>query len=127
MKLRITVHGVAYEVDVEILDPGEGFPAPLTTHGPPPPVTPTPIAAPARAPAAGGAASAGAVAAPVAGTVIEIKCAPGDTVQPGQALLVVEAMKMNTTIAASGAGTVSRVLVAVGDAVREGQALVELG
>ena len=27
MKLKITVHGVSYEVDVEILDAGEGFPA----------------------------------------------------------------------------------------------------
>ena len=27
MKLKITVHGVAYEVDVEVLDAGEGFPA----------------------------------------------------------------------------------------------------
>ncbi len=131
MKLKITVHGVAYEVDVEVLDarrdefgptgalPGRG------SHGT---VPHAPAAAPAAAgpaaPAAPHAAGSGVVS-PIAGTIIEVKCKAGDEVAQGQELLVVEAMKMNTSIAAPGAGTVKRVLVAAGDSVRENQQLVE--
>lgn len=135
MKLRITVHGTAYEVDVEVLDPGEGFPAnplpklsPLTTphqSGSQPqadlskkvltPFTPRPVVD-----------SKGIVNSPIAGTILEIKCKPGDTIQINQELLVIEAMKMETSIAAPASGVVSSVDVAVGDAVREGQTLIHL-
>ena len=43
----------------------------------------------------------------------------------GQILVVIEAMKMNTSIAAPTSGTVKAFPVAVGDNVREGQVLVE--
>ena len=62
---------------------------------------------------------------PIAGTVLEVKVGPGDTVTQGQTLLVIEAMKMETAIAAPHAGTVKDVLVAAGDGVRENQTLVE--
>jgi biotin carboxyl carrier protein len=132
MKLKITVHGVAYEVDVEVLDPGEGF-APasaLPPMGPPagaaPSAGPRPVGPPPR-PRRGPVGDAGAsvVGSPIAGTVVEIKCKEGDAVEEGAALLVVEAMKMNTTISAPRAGTIKAVPVAAGDAVREGQTLVE--
>jgi biotin carboxyl carrier protein len=58
-------------------------------------------------------------------TVIELKCNPGDSVSEGQVLLVIEAMKMNTSIAAPTAGKIKSIPVAVGDTVREGQALAE--
>jgi len=127
MKLRVTVHGVAYEVEVEVLDAGEGFPAPRTqpvlkprdnapTAAPPPP------AAKGPAPAA---SNGGAVTSPIAGTVIEIKCKVGDDVTKDQILLVIEAMKMKTSIAAPTAGKIKAVPVAVGDSVRESQTLVE--
>lgn len=124
MKLKITVHGVAYEVEVEVLDPGEGFAVPSAL----PPVRPVARnAAAAPAPAAPSAASAqGVVNSPIAGTVVEIRCRPGEKVEKGQALLVLDAMKMNTSIASPAPGTVRKVLVAAGDTVREGQTLVEL-
>jgi biotin carboxyl carrier protein len=50
---------------------------------------------------------------------------PGDVVTEGQALLIIEAMKMETAIAAPQAGTVKAVLVAAGDSVRETQTLIE--
>ncbi len=56
---------------------------------------------------------------------MEIKCKPGDAVSEGQVLLVIEAMKMNTSIAAPTAGKIKAIPVAVGDTVIEGQALVE--
>jgi len=131
MKLKVTVHGVAYEVEVEVLDPGEGFaaagPLPAFAAGPahtgsaapaPPSARPTADPVPAGGPG-------GSVTCPIAGTVVEIKCRAGDTVREGQILVVVEAMKMNTSIAAPTSGTVKAVPVAVGDNVREGQVLVE--
>ena len=133
MKLKITVHGVAYEVDVEVLDPGEGFPS--ATHLPtarpgnlaagsaaasPPPKTPGSGHKPAPPGTVGGA-----IASPIGGTIEEISCKPGDKVTEGQILLVIEAMKMKTSIAAPAAGTVKAVKVAVGDTVHESQILVE--
>ena len=136
MKLKITVHGVAYEVEVEVLDPGEGF----ATTGPLPPVAgaarPAPRHLPVAPPTARGSAPAtpasaaagsqGVVSSPIAGTVVEVRCREGETVVKGQVLLVVDAMKMNTSIASPAPGTVRKVLVAAGDTVREGETLVEL-
>jgi biotin carboxyl carrier protein len=50
----------------------------------------------------------------------------GDTVQAGQALLVMEAMKMENAITASYNGTVSKVYVREGDSISEGDLLVEV-
>jgi len=133
MKLKITVHGVAYEVDVQVLDAGDELQrgaSPLPSAQPAVPAAaqipggapsgPVPVSAPVMA-----GSDAGGVASPIAGTVLEIKCKPGDSVTQGQDLLVIEAMKMETAIAAPGAGTIKQVLVAAGDAVRENQTLVE--
>jgi len=129
MKLKITVHGVAYEVEVEVLDPGEGFtplsPLPQVNGARPPAAPIAPAAAPAAAPPLAAAGDGRSVASPIAGTVVEVKCRAGDSVKQGDELLVIEAMKMNTSIAAPAAGAVKRVPVAAGDAVREGQVLVE--
>jgi len=54
-----------------------------------------------------------------------LKCKSGDTVSKDQVLVVIEAMKMETSIAAPTSGTIQSVDVAVGDAVREGQILVQ--
>ena len=60
------------------------------------------------------------------GLIIAIKVKEGDTVQAGQALLVMEAMKMENAITASYNGTVSRVYVREGDSISEGDLLVEV-
>ncbi len=132
MKLRITVHGVAYEVDVEVLEAAEGFPgaAPLPLPLPitPPaaggaaPAAPLPAAAPP--PPAGTPAGSRSIASPVAGTVLEVKCKVGDTLQENQVVFVLETMKMKTSIAAPATGKVAEIKVGVGDAVKEGQALL---
>ena len=127
MKLKITVHGVAYEVDVQVLDAKDEMAA--ATGSPlPPPVVAAPPGATPPARVVGGPpdpAAAGAVASPIAGTVLEVKCKPGDQVAQGQDLLVIEAMKMETAISAPAAGTIRTVAVAAGDSVRENQTLVE--
>jgi len=69
---------------------------------------------------------AGGLTAPMPGKVIAVHVAVGDKVKRGQALLVMEAMKMEHTIAAPGEGTVKELLYGVGDQVGEGAALITL-
>ena len=70
--------------------------------------------------------SAGHPHAPMSGAVVAVPIAPGDKVEMGDALMVIEAMKMEHTIVAQTAATVSEVLFAVGDQVEEGETLVIL-
>jgi len=75
--------------------------------------------------AAGGAGS-GTVTAPMPGKVVKVLVAAGDAVTAGQPLLVVEAMKMETTLAAEIDGTVKSVNASTGDTVDAGAVLVEI-
>ncbi|OZI77074.1 acetyl/propionyl/methylcrotonyl-CoA carboxylase subunit alpha [Bordetella genomosp. 12] len=68
----------------------------------------------------------GGLTAPMPGKIIAIAVQAGDRVDKGQALLVMEAMKMEHTIAAPAAGVVSKVFYALGDQVAEGVALIAL-
>jgi methylmalonyl-CoA carboxyltransferase small subunit len=63
---------------------------------------------------------------PIAGTVIRVVAQEGQALQPGDALLVLEAMKMETSITAPRAGRLVKLRVTVGQAVRTGQVLVDL-
>ena len=63
------------------------------------------------------AVPAGGCVAPMPGKVIELRVAEGDTVQAGQVLLIMEAMKMEHSVAAPQGGTVAHVGVAAGDQV----------
>jgi len=69
---------------------------------------------------------AGRLTAPMPGKVIAFHVKPGDTVTAGQALAVMEAMKMEHTISAPRAGTVAELMYAVGDQVSEGGELLRL-
>jgi biotin carboxyl carrier protein len=66
------------------------------------------------------------VAAPMPGLVVALKVKPGDVVRAGQAVAVVEAMKMQNELAARHDGVVREVLVAERASVSAGQALVRL-
>jgi acetyl/propionyl-CoA carboxylase alpha subunit len=66
------------------------------------------------------------VQAPIPGKVVAVRVAPGDEVVPGQALVVLEAMKMQNELTAERAGRVAKVHVAAGSTVETGAALVEL-
>ncbi len=66
------------------------------------------------------------VAAPMPGLVRAVRVAAGDQVEAGQALIVLEAMKMEHTMTAPRGGTVAEVLVAEGDQVEEGTLLLAL-
>jgi len=64
--------------------------------------------------------------APIAGKVVKVLVAVGDTVAPGTAVIVLEAMKMENELAAERGGTVSAIHKAAGQAVDTGDLLVEL-
>ena len=67
----------------------------------------------------------GHVAAPFRG-VVSVSVAPGDTVEAGDSVAVIEAMKMESAISAGVSGTVSRVVVPLAAAVEPGDLLVEI-
>jgi acetyl-CoA/propionyl-CoA carboxylase biotin carboxyl carrier protein len=78
---------------------------------------------PAMAGATAGRTVDEGVVAPMQATVLEVAIRPGNRVESNQALVVLEAMKMVTTVHASRGGTVTAVPVQVGEAVAAGQVL----
>ena len=68
----------------------------------------------------------GGLTAPMNGSIVRILVAPGQQVEPGTPLMVLEAMKMEHSIRADRAGTVRQLLYAEGDMVSEGSLLLEL-
>ena len=84
------------------------------------------VAPAAAAPKPAPRSSGEAVKAVLAGNVFKVHVAPGDQVEEGQPLLVVEAMKMETAVSAPRAGTVSDVFVREGDVVAVGDPLVAI-
>lgn len=73
-----------------------------------------------------GGGGSGIVSAPMPGKVIAVLVADGDAVEAGQPLVLVEAMKMETTLSAEIAGRVQKVSAAPGQLVEAGQVLVEI-
>ncbi|MDD4350097.1 MAG: acetyl-CoA carboxylase biotin carboxyl carrier protein subunit [Opitutales bacterium] len=121
-QFRITVNGKSYDVVAEIINEGASAPASAAAVGS------ASVAAPAAPkPAAPAGGEAGAVPCPLAGRVVAIDKPVGSSVQAGETLITLEAMKMNTTVSSPAAGTVKAVHVSVGDSVEEGQILVTLG
>ena len=70
--------------------------------------------------------SDGALMAPMHGTILQVLVAAGDQVEAGDAVAVLEAMKMETVIAATRAGSVSEVRVRTGAVVEAGEVVAVL-
>lgn len=83
---------------------------------------PSPQAAPAAPSGAGDI-----VKAPLAGNIFKVNVAPGQQVNSGDVIVVLEAMKMETEVRAASSGTVSQVKVKEGDAVKVGDPLIIIG
>jgi len=79
---------------------------------------------PTPASSTGGGAADGTIAAPMQGTIVKVLVAVGDEVEVGQAVLVLEAMKMENHINAEQAGTVREIRVDAGDTVGTGDVLI---
>lgn len=65
--------------------------------------------------------------APMGGTVLEFKVKVGDSVQPGDVLLVYEAMKMENNLMADRAGVIARLLIDEGEVMATDQPIIEFG
>jgi glutaconyl-CoA decarboxylase len=133
----VRVNNVAYSVEVP-QGPAAGAPVYATPSlAAPPPSAPAPAAAPASAPTLPHAAPVPAAApptqassdsmvvAPMPGIILSIAVKEGDEVNAGDAILVLEAMKMENEIHAPRAGKVKKVHVSEGAEVRSGSELVE--
>lgn len=112
-KYKVIVNGTAYEIELEELTGS----APATA-APTAPAAPTPAPAPAPAPVSGEK-----VCAPIPGTILSINVAAGQSVQEGQVLMVLEAMKMENEIVAPKGGVVASINTTKGAAVESGALL----
>ena len=123
MIYKVTLNGRTYEIEVEAgkamcLDEYEAIA---------PSAAPAVESAPAAAPAAPAAVADGeTVAAPMPGTILKVNVQPGQTVNAGEVLIVLEAMKMENEIMAPKSGTVAQVLVSKGTNVDTGATMVVL-
>lgn len=124
MKLKVTVKGTSYDVDVEILDDGGAFVPAVRQVAPAAGAPSAPTAAPVRK-SVSLAGSSNSIVSPVGGTIVEVKVNAGDKVKAGQPVIVIEAMKMQTPINATADATVKDVKVKASETVREGQVLIE--
>lgn len=118
----ITVNGNVYDVVVE---EGASTGAPAAAKAPAAPKA-APKAAPAAAPKAAGGAGSVKIEAGAAGKVFKLEKKVGDAVKRGDAVVIIEAMKMEIPVVAPQDGTVASVDVAVGDAVEAGAVLATL-
>ena len=119
----ITVNGNVYDVTVE--ENGAGA-TPVARPAAAPKAAPA--AAPAAAPKAAPAGGAGSieVKAGAAGKVFKIEANVGQAVKKGDAVVIIEAMKMEIPVVAPEDGTVASIDVAVGDAIDSGAVLATL-
>ena len=131
MKYKVTLNNRVYEVEVEhgeamLIDeyelkaPAAAAPAPVAA--PVAAAAPAP-AAPAPAPAAGLAAGE-VVKSPMPGNILKINIQPGQKVNEGDVLIVLEAMKMENDIVAPKTGTVAQIAVSKGQVVETGTPLL---
>jgi glutaconyl-CoA decarboxylase len=134
---KVTVDGQSYTVSVEEVAEDSKQEVKSSVNPPAVKSSPAPVPAAVEKPkeevkveksiAPGPVNSEGsAVNAPMPGSVLDVKVAVGDSVNEGDVLLVLEAMKMENELTAPQAGKVSQVMVKKGDAVNSGDPLVVL-
>ncbi|MDQ1358184.1 MAG: acetyl-CoA/propionyl-CoA carboxylase, biotin carboxylase, biotin carboxyl carrier protein [Acidimicrobiaceae bacterium] len=116
------VNGRRYRVKLWVPDMPATAPAAAGGRGPTRRAPATTSASRGAAPSA--SAGGGDVTVPMQGTIVQVLVSVGDTVEAGQAVCVLEAMKMENHINAERAGTVTQVNVAPGDSVGAGDVVV---
>jgi methylmalonyl-CoA carboxyltransferase 1.3S subunit len=127
VKLNVKIDGKTYEVEVEAVEPEAAPPVPLRPMSVEPAQVRVPAAArPAPAAQEGPPVDEAKVCrSPVSGIAVRIAAQVGQTLQQGDVLIVLEAMKMETNITAPAAGKVAAIKVGQGDSVQSGQIVVE--
>ena len=128
MKYKVTLNNRTYEVDVEagramLIDEYEAYaPAPIA---PAAPVAAAPVAAaPAAAAPAVSVAAGEVVKSPMPGNILKINVSLGQKVNEGDALLILEAMKMENEVVAPKSGTIAQIIVSKGAVVETGAPLI---
>ena len=125
---KITVNGTEYDVAVEELTDGATqimpryTPAPVAAAS----AAPVAVAAPKAKAAAPAATGGGTQVAQMGGIITQILVKQGQSVNEGDKIAELEAMKMKVPVTATISGAISAIHVAVGDAVESGQALLTI-
>lgn len=119
----ITVNGNVYDVVVE---EGASTGAPAAVKAPAAPKAAPKAAPAAAAPAASGAAGGVKIEAGAAGKVFKIEAKVGQAVKRGDAVVILEAMKMEIPVVAPQDGTIASINVGVGDPVEAGALLATM-
>ncbi len=126
MKLNITIDEKTYEVEVEAAEPESPAAAPLNLSGAIIGSAPLGVPAGPAPPADAKPVNEEKVCrSPISGIVVKVTAQVGQSLQPGDILLVLEAMKMETNITAPSAGKIAALPVHQGDSVQAGQVVVE--
>ncbi|MFT5506180.1 MAG: oxaloacetate decarboxylase alpha subunit [Gammaproteobacteria bacterium] len=113
---RVSVNGTQYDV---VVGPGD---ADISQ------IAPASVASAAPAAAVPIASSpANIIKAPLAGTIIDILVSNGQQVKDGDAVIILEAMKMETEIRTSFTGNVQNIMVSKGDSIQSDQDLIAIG
>ena len=122
---KINVNGTDYDVAVQELTDATAQIMPKYSATAPVAVNTAP-AATSPAPAARAPAGSGDQCAQMSGVVASIFVKQGQSVNEGDRIMELEAMKMKVPVIANRAGSVSHILINVGDGVEKGQALATL-
>jgi biotin carboxyl carrier protein len=121
----VTVNGKAYDVAVDETG-ANGKTQPTTPAKAEESVAVKPVASAATPPNSAAESGEIPVNAPLTGTIMSLKVKPGDAVQNGQALLTLEALKMENEIVAPQAGVIKEINVQIGKTVNVGDIMLTL-
>ena len=110
-KFNIKVNGTAYEVEVEEIGGAVSSAPAASAPVSAPAAAPAPKAEAPKAAAPSGSAGSVKVEAPMPGTVLRVNVNVGDTVEEGQAVVILEAMKMENEIRSVADGVVKEIFV----------------
>ena len=129
---KVNVNGIPFEIELQkpinaakhpsMTTPKVEVPKPATPSQPT--AAPQPVSQPAQPTPAGAGM---AIKSPLPGTVTDIKVSVGQTIQAGDVVLVLEAMKMQNNIEAEHEGKVTAIYVNQGDTIMEGTVLMTIG
>ncbi len=126
MKLKITIDGKMYDVDVEAEEEERPSSGPYYYAPPSATVTlPSAPPPPTAAPQDGDVDESKVCRSPIAGIVVRINVQVGQQIQANDPLLVLEAMKMETNITSPVSGKVKSISAVVGEGAQIGQVVVE--
>ena len=132
MKYKVTLNKRVYEVEVEageaMLVDEYDLKAPAAAAAPAPvaaaPAAAAPAAAAPAAPAGGALAAGTVIKSPMPGNVLKINVTPGQKVNEGDVLIILEAMKMENEVVSTKTGTVAQIVVEKGAVVETDSPLV---